>query len=239
MAPRATPILVGCCGFVPSQAEYCRRYPAVEIATTFYNLPRLATAARWRALTPPGFQFALRAWQVITHHADSPTYARTRLDPRDREHCGGFRWNATTRWAWDATWRVAKELDAFLVLLQPPASFRPTKENVANLRSFAERAKRGRAHLGWEPRGPWPAELVAGLCRELDLVHVVNPLVALPATPRPFRYFRPQGGPAPLRAEELVALRDRCRQERTPVYCFFNHRAMAADAARFAALLSS
>jgi uncharacterized protein YecE (DUF72 family) len=240
VASRVTPVTIGCCGFALAQTEYYRQFSCTEIDTSFYNLPRLETAERWRQAAPEDFQFALKAWQVITHPSASPTYERTRLDPRDREHCGGFRWNATTRWAWDQTWQVAKTLDAFLVLFQCPTSFRPTKENIVNLRTFFERAKRGRFHCGWEPRGEWPAELVAQLCAELDLVHVVHPLQQLPAARAKLRYFRLHGLPnrqARFSAEQLEKLREICRAERTPAYCFFNNLGMAADARRFAALM--
>jgi uncharacterized protein YecE (DUF72 family) len=229
------PIHVGCCGFALAQAECYRAFSCLEIDSSFYRLPQPATAARWRAAAPAGFAFALKAWQLVTHDADSPTYARTRLDPGDRDYCGSFRWNATVRWAWGETLTVAKALDAFLILLQCPASFRPNKENVARLRQFAERAPRGRCALGWEPRGAWDAGLIGDLCRELDLVHVVNPLDHLPATPAKLRYFRLHG--MTFTNTQLVHLREICGAGRGPVYCLFNNRAMVADARRFQQLV--
>src|SRR5882672_431040 len=164
-----------------AQEKYYRTFSCVEIDSSFYQLPKLETVARWRAAATPGFQFALKAWQVITHSAASPTYKRTRLDARDREHCGSFGFNPTIRWAWDETFAVAKELGAFLVLFQCSASFRQTKQNIAGLKRFFERAKRGKLLFGWEPRGEWDAELVASLCKELDLIHVVDPFQSQPA----------------------------------------------------------
>lgn len=233
-------IQVGCCGFRCAQRKYFEAFRCVEIDSTFYNLPKRETAARWRKAAPPEFQFAMKAWQVITHRADSPTYKRTRLDPRDRPHCGGFEWNPTTRWAWDETIAVAKELKAALVLFQCPASFRASNENIANLRRFFERAKRGRFQIGWEPRGTWDAKLVAGLCAELDLIHVVDPFQALPARRGPMRYFRLHGLTGTnhrFTDEELRRLLGFCREEKTPVYCFFNNAAMVNDARRFARLV--
>ena len=111
---------------------------------------RVETVARWRAAAPPGFSFSLKAWQVITHPGHQPDLCAHRLDPRDREHCGRFG-QPTIRWAWDQTFAVATALGATLVLFQCPASFYPTKENLARLRQFFERAKRGRFAMGWEP----------------------------------------------------------------------------------------
>jgi uncharacterized protein YecE (DUF72 family) len=119
-----------------AQEKYFRTFSCVEIDSSFYQLPKLETVARWRAAATPGFQFALKAWQVITHSATSPTYKRTRLDASDREHCGAFGFNPTVRWAWNETFAVAKELGAFLVAVQCPLSFRATKENSAGYGRF-------------------------------------------------------------------------------------------------------
>lgn len=237
---KPTAVRVGCCGFAMAQPKYFSTFSCVEINTSFYQLPKRQTAARWRAAAPPGFQFALKAWQVITHPASSPTYRRTRLDPRDLPHCGYFGFNPTVRWAWDETFAVARELGAFLVLFQCPRSFRPTRENIRRLREFFERAKRGPFRMGWEPRGDWDPAMVAALCGELDLVHVVDPLQTMPAAPGPIKYYRLHGTTGARHRftdEELGRLRELCRGK-TPVYCLFNNIAMAADAQRFAALLT-
>lgn len=234
-------IVVGCCGFALAQEKYFTGFPCVEVDSSFYNLPKLETATRWRETAPVGFQFAMRAWQVITHSADSPTYKRTRIDPRDRPHCGGFGFNPTIRWAWEETFQVAKTLEAFLVLFQCPAGFRSNKENVANLRKFFERAKRGKFLMGWEPRGVWDPELVAKLCDDLDLVHVVDPLKASPTGRAKLRYFRLHGLSGcrhRYTEDELRRLKEICEGERVPVYCLFNNVAMAANAQQFARLVS-
>jgi len=115
-------------------------------------------------------------------------------------------------------------------------SFRPNKENVDNLRRFFERAKRGKFLMGWEPRGAWDPELIAKLCGELDLVHVVNPLQMLPAARAPLRYFRLHGQ-ARLTDTELRQLQGICTAERISSYCLFNNAAMAVDAEKFARML--
>ena len=47
--------------------EYARRYASVEIDSSFYGIPRATTLERWRDLSPPGFQFAAKCPQIITH----------------------------------------------------------------------------------------------------------------------------------------------------------------------------
>lgn len=239
MAAGSVPVHVGCCGFAVAQAQYVRAFSCVEIDTSFYNLPRLETALRWRAQSPPEFVFTLKAWQVITHRATSPTYRRTRLEDSDREYCGHFGFNPTIRWAWDATFQVARELGAALVLFQCPPSFRPTTDNLRRLRAFFERAKRGRWQMGWEPRGDWPADQIAELCRELDLIHVVDPFQQPPALTSRLRYFRLHGQSGARHRytdDELRQLRGFCAG-RPATFCFFNNIAMATDARRFKKLL--
>jgi uncharacterized protein YecE (DUF72 family) len=237
---KAGEVRVGCCGFAAAQEKYFNTFSCVEISSSFYQLPRVATAARWREAAPTDFQFSLKAWQVITHPATSPTYRRTRLDAHDREHCGDFGFNATVRWAWDATFEVATALKAFLVLFQCPHSFRPTTENVARLRQFFERAKRGKFLMGWEPRGEWDIGLVAKLCRELDLVNVVDPLQTEPALMGKVRYYRLHGTTGVRHRfsdKELERLKEFCGGKAS--YLFFNNAAMFADAQRCAKILAA
>ena len=224
-----------------AQQRYFQVFNCVEIDSSFYQLPKLETAERWRAAAPAEFQFALKAWQVITHRGTCPTYQHTRIDAHDRDQCGDFGYNATVRWAWQETFAIAKALHAALVLFQCPASFRPNKENIARLKTFFERAKRGRFQMGWEPRGEWPAELIAALCRELDLIHVVDPFQTPPATIGKVRYYRLHGLTGSryrYTDADLHRLREMC-SGRTPTFCMFNNIAMAKDATRLAALVSS
>jgi uncharacterized protein YecE (DUF72 family) len=46
---------------------YASRYDSVEIDATFYRIPDARTVDAWRDRTPPGFLFAAKVPQVITH----------------------------------------------------------------------------------------------------------------------------------------------------------------------------
>jgi uncharacterized protein YecE (DUF72 family) len=48
-------------------AHYATRLATVEVNATFYRMPVARTLALWRAQTPAGFVFALKAAQRITH----------------------------------------------------------------------------------------------------------------------------------------------------------------------------
>ncbi|WP_214464265.1 DUF72 domain-containing protein [Levilactobacillus brevis] len=49
-------------------AEYAGRLPVVELDTPFYGIPRQSTVANWQAAVPDGFQYILKANQVMTRH---------------------------------------------------------------------------------------------------------------------------------------------------------------------------
>ena len=234
-------VKIGLCGFTIGMAEYFETFPVVEIQHTFYEPPPLATMVRWREHAGPGFEFTIKAWQVITHRATSTTYRRLRapLTPRQQEECGGFRLNDTTKGAWERTRLAAGALRATAILFQCPASFRPLPENVAHMRAFLGALDRPEGvRFLWEPRGKWDPELVRGLCDELRLTHVVDPLVGETVT-RGLVYWRLHGLGSAYRAytdEELRRLAAMVRPgEET--YAMFNNIPRAQDARRFAAIL--
>jgi uncharacterized protein YecE (DUF72 family) len=228
-------IKVGCCGFARAHAAYYAAFPCIEIASSFYQLPRIETALRWREAAPVEFEFCMKAWQVITHHGSSPTYKRTRIDASDREQSGHFGFNATVRWAWKETLAIADALAAVTIVFQCASSFRPNASNLDRMREFFVKAKRGKHRLAWEPRGPeWTPELVATLCRELDVVAVGNPLEASPGREK-LRYYRlhgTHGTHSRFTDDELRRVREACEGPGR-VYVMFNNVAMAEDAARF------
>lgn len=46
---------------------YATKYDAVELDNTFYRTPAISTVKGWYAKTPPGFLFAAKVPQIITH----------------------------------------------------------------------------------------------------------------------------------------------------------------------------
>ena len=48
-------------------AHYATVFPVVEVNNTFYMLPKERTFDRWRAASPPGFLFVVKASRYITH----------------------------------------------------------------------------------------------------------------------------------------------------------------------------
>ena len=131
-------IKVGCCGFRSAMAQYAQQFRVVEVQQTFYQPPQISTLERWRAQAPPDFEFTLKAWQLITHEARSPTYKRLKraLSAAERQQCGSFRSTPIVVEAWNVTLACARALGAKRILFQCPASFTPTHEHLENLHRF-------------------------------------------------------------------------------------------------------
>ena len=176
----------------------------------------------------------------MTHEASSPTYRRLRrpLSGAERQEAGSFRLTPVVLAAWARTLECARLLRATAILLQCPRSFRPTDENVERLRAFGERVDRPEGvRLLWEPRGEWPAELVRGLCEDLDLVHAVDPFVTATQTPGRayFRLHGISGARHVYSDDELRRLRALVPEapHREPPYVMFNNIPRVGDARRF------
>jgi uncharacterized protein YecE (DUF72 family) len=226
---------VGCCGFVVAHDQYFRLFKVIEIQQTFYQLPRLQTAEKWRRVAPEEFEFTLKAWQLITHEPSSPTYRRLgkNIEPAAMGEYGSFRPTAAVRDAWARTAMFARALRAKFVVFQCPASFRPTKEHVANLRVFFAEIHRKGLQPVWEPRGAWPNRLVRDLCQELDLIHCVDPFHS-EAQHGEIQYFRLHGLTGyqyRYTDDDLERLKVWVGKKAT--YVFFNNDRMKEDALRF------
>lgn len=235
-------VRLGLCGFTIGAAAYVRRFRVVEVQQTFYEPPSDATLMRWRRLAPPGFEFTLKAWQLVTHEPSSPTYRRLRNTPAGIEEAGAFRTSPVVLAAWERTLECARLLRATAVLLQCPRSFRATPENTERMRAFFAAVERpGSARVLWEPRGEWPAELVAELCAELRLVHAVDPFVTPTVTPEQV-YYRLHGNTGPRHVytdAELRRLQAMLPTADPSPYVLFNNIPRVLDAERFAALLGT
>ncbi len=234
---------VGCCGWSSLRGEevgeadwrrrfshklqlYASHFPVVEVNSTFYRLPRPATARRWRELADevaPGFEFTVKVNQVVTHRAR-------------------FRGEAALD-AFRATAEIARLLRARVLLLQCPPSFGPSEENEAALRSFLEAIELEGFLIAWEPRGDWERQpdRVRAICRDHGLIHCTDPFKAWPQTGTELLYLRLHGAPPGDRMyyyrytrEDLVWLKDELA-ERNPgeAYVLFNNVYMAQDAIGF------
>jgi uncharacterized protein YecE (DUF72 family) len=228
-------IRLGLCGFTIGAAAYFQTFDTLEVQQTFYEPPSKLTMDRWREQAPPGFIFTIKAWQLITHRSTSSTYKRLKSQV-NLDEVGAFRVNATTMHGWNVTRDCARILRAKAILFQCPASFKPTGENIDAMRAFfAEIGRMKNVDYLWEPRGAWPDDVVLDLCRELRLVHAVDPFVRPSLTPE-LLYWRLHGNGthyASYTDEELKQLRAWLPRDANG-YVLFNNIPRVGDAKRFA-----
>jgi uncharacterized protein YecE (DUF72 family) len=232
---------VGCSGFTEARAKYFQEFRSVEVQQTFYEPPKPETVARWRAEAGPGFHFALKAWQTITHDPSSPTYRRLRtpFSGRALERLGWFRPTEEVNAAWGRTAEVACALNAEVVLFQCPASFRPSQENIHNLTNFFARVERHGLQFAWEPRGVWPTAQVTALCRDLSLIHAIDPFVTTPS-PGGLYYFRLHGIGGARYRYTSADLNELAKWAKPGSGCvYFNNLAMLEDVRQFQRLILS
>ena len=233
-------IKIGTCGFRTTKEEYARQLATVEIQHTFYQPPQIKTLEKWRDAVPDDFEFAVKAWQLITHEAKSPTYKRLKrtLTETEREEAGYFKPTPIVRDAWETTLACAKALRAKIVLFQCPASFKPYQENIENLKRFFNSVERHNLNFAWEPRGAWDAKTVKKLCEDLDLWNAVDPFSKPTETPDKC-YYRMHGRTGfryKYEEDELTELAQMLPASKTS-YVFFNNRYMLEDALLFKSLL--
>lgn len=232
---------VGTCGFGLAKEAYARVFSCVEIQHTFYQPPQIKTLERWRKEVPANFEFTLKAWQLITHDARSPTYRRLKrkLSEIEKDEAGYFRATGIVKEAWETILASAKALKAKTILFQCPASFRPIEENVANIERFFCSIDRNDLNLCWEPRGDWDPAVVKSICARLQLWHVVDPFITKTVTPEKcyFRLHGRTGWRYQYETGELEELADTL-QKREAGYVFFNNIKMTENALRFWRILS-
>jgi len=233
-------IKIGTCGFGMAQAEYARTFSCIEIQHTFYEPPRLTTLNRWRMQMPADFEFTLKAWQLITHEAKSPTYRRLKrkLSKTEKAEAGCFRATGIVNEAWEATLAAAQALKARTILFQCPSSFKQTADNIARMEKFFSSIDRQDLNLCWEPRGDWDTAVVRSICVGLELCHVVDPFIGKTVTPDKY-YFRLHGRSGWRYQYELGELKELATSlgKSEGGYVFFNNSKMTEDALKFCKLL--
>ena len=247
-------VKVGTCGWSVKGGKdaYFRTFQTIELQETFYRLPKVETVERWRSEAPEGFEFVVKAWQALTHPAGSPTWRRVGGPPGwgRAEAFGHLRSTEENFKAWEEVLGICRALGSRIVIIQTPPSFGYSERNIANVRGFISSVERKGLLLGWEPRGSWGQhkDVVASLCQELFLLHVVDPFRRLPAKESETVYFRLHGiGKGETNygysytdgdLDKLLSMVSSLRGARE-VYVMFNNLRMAEDALRFKRLLVS
>ncbi len=233
-------VLVGCCGLAGmGLGEYARRFPAIELQSTFYRLPRTPTAERWKKAAP-SVAFTLKAFQGITHPPDSPTWRRSGIEIEgvSPEEVGLLRVSKFTKEAWQRTEEVADILDAKVIVIQLPPKYDYSARNLSRLSEFLSSVSTRRIpavefrHASWLGRLQEARKVI----EPHDGVVVTDPLKMSPPD-QPIQYHRMHGSNGLVNYghkytnEELSLLQQKV--EGSKAYVFFNNLAMREDAERF------
>ena len=246
-------ILVGCCGWAVKGGKkaYYGKFRTIELQDTFYNLPKVETAEKWRREAPEDFVFCMKAWQAVTHPPTSPTWrrARVKIPKHKQKNYGNLQPTRENLEAWEKTSEIAKTLSAKVVILQTPASFGYSEENQRNAEQFFSMVKTDQFKIGWEPRGSWREhwDEVERICDTYGLIHVVDPFRWKPLDNGSVFYFRLHGiGRGEVNYsyrytdDDLYKLKEIVMGLTSPKslgYVMFNNVSMAEDAGRFLELL--
>lgn len=171
-------IKVGTCGFTSKHFKY---FNVLEVQQTFYDFVGETTLKRWAEQAKENnAELTIKANQIITHEFNSSTYKRMKQKIGNPENYGSFRLTKEVEEAWEITKEEAQQLNAKIIIFQTPSSFRPTNDNINNLKSFFNSIKSSSFIYAWEPRGEeWYTDegkgIIRSLIEELGIVHVVDP----------------------------------------------------------------
>jgi uncharacterized protein YecE (DUF72 family) len=236
-------IKIGCCGFATAQEKYFKLFSTVEIQKTFYQPPLSETALKWREKAPSDFEFTLKAWQLITHDPQSPTYRRLKIKIKEKKYYGSFKNTDEVLFAWHKTEEIASILKAKVIVFQTPASFGPAKENIKNIERFFSSIDRKNYKFVWEPRGKWQAKDILDICQEFNLIHGVDPFKNKNLYGE-MAYFRLHGIGSygyHYTQSDFRRLNEICQsqaKDRKEIFLFFNNIDMLKDALDFKKLMA-
>lgn len=236
-------VKIGCCGFsyfMPKKrfgddwkkrfsstvSAYASLFSLVEINSTFYNMPKISTVKKWfeeARKVNKNFEFTVKANQIITHKSK-------------------FKENAFS--VFEKMKEICKALNARIMLMQTPASFSPTNDNIKAMKDFFKNIERDDIIIALELRGKWleKPKIIKSLCKELDIINCVDPLRNEPQYfgKANIAYLRLHGFGKPLMYnytfsdEELEKVKEiilslKCKE----CYVLFNNFTMYDDALRF------
>jgi len=190
--------------------HYCTHFGTVEVNNSFYRLPSEATVASWRDASPPGFVFAVKGSDLITHRKRLTDPEKTVGPFVERVHLFGEKLGP--------------------ILFQLPPRFR---RNEARLERFLAALPAG-CRYAMEFRNPdWFSEGVAELLSRHGVAFCVfefGDLVSPRWVTADFAYIRLHGPAGPYRGSygegALAEWASRIRGwalEGADVFCYFDN----------------
>ncbi len=221
-------------------------FELLEVQKTFYQIVREETVKKWRERAPEGFEFVPKCFQGITHPSRSPTWKKSNVNVSEiKEKVGYLKLNDKTLEFWDHMLKICKILGSKVMLVQLPASFRDTDENVRIVQKFFGSVERDSINIAVEFRG-WREEKIREVCKDLDLVDVFDPLQRKGFSEDIWYirlHGRVEGGRINYKhkysEEELKEIARKIEEGPEEIYILFNNVYMLEDAKRFLEILKN
>ncbi|MGE5392152.1 MAG: DUF72 domain-containing protein [Candidatus Saccharibacteria bacterium] len=145
-----------------------RRFPTVEVNTTFYHMARRTTFEKWKGEVGGGFKFALKMYRLFTH------FKKLNLDKEDEETLSGYLRNASV---------LGRKLGP--ILIQFPPSFSVELEKLGRFLSLIREQEKElgqRFKLAVEVRHKsWFKEEVYDFFRDRRIAFVITNSPAWPS----------------------------------------------------------
>lgn len=185
-------IKIGTCGFTYKHFKY---FNVLEVQETFYDFVSEEKMKKWRDLSAQNnVELTIKANQIITHTYNKITYKRMQNKIGDINNYGFFKNTKEVLHALEITLNEAKFLGSRIIIFQSPSSFKPTEENIRNLKDFFSILDKNYIY-GWEPRGEWyqKIEILSKIFSEINAIHVVDPFRNKPLDSSMIRYYRLHG----------------------------------------------
>ncbi|MEM3406102.1 MAG: DUF72 domain-containing protein [Nitrososphaerota archaeon] len=222
-----TIIKIGCCGFPIAKEKYYKEFDLVEINSTFYKIPSIKLAQKWRNEAPENFEYALKAYQGITHDYKMEI----------KKECLDYL---------NQMIELCKNLKSKILLFQTPASFTPEYLNKAE--KFFSKIKYSELKIVWETRGEKWLEIYDKLSKILEkysITHVVDPFINKPCYINEIAYYRLHGLSKKMyyykfSDNDLLSLKEKIfnySKKANEIYVLFNNINMYEDSIRFKKLL--
>ena len=134
---------------------YSSVYDFVEVNSTYYQLPSLATVASWRKRVLPEFEFSVRCQKDVAE------LHRLELTPR------------TIRII-DSMEKICRRLRTSVLTILIPKAFLGDKELVPKLNAFLSTISLSRTHIAFEFRGGEPTEDTLKTLHDYDALYIID-----------------------------------------------------------------
>jgi uncharacterized protein YecE (DUF72 family) len=239
-------IKVGTCGFPIARKKYYKEFNVIEINSTFYSIPDIEWVKKIRNEAPENFEFTFKAFQGITHDVNSFTWRRSKIkNYKELKGKVGYLRNTKEVFEfWEKQEEIANILRANIIVIQLPNSFKDTKENIENAYNFFNSIGK-KYRIAIELRG-WSKENREKICKEFDLIDIVDINVEEPVYDSDIKYYRLHGLHEGNRLiynydyskEELNKIKEKVlKYNKKDSYVMFNNSMMYENAKEFLELI--